>query len=154
MSTLARPRPDPGAGTVASLGRVPTYRIAEAANLLGVSDDTMRRLAESEGVTTLDGSGRRVIEGEVLAKLAQRRAHQVEDPSAVGRSARNRLVGLVTGVVSDTVMAQVEMQCGPARIVSLMSTEAVQELDLKVGDLAIAVIKSTMVSVETPRSGR
>ncbi|GLZ48397.1 MerR family transcriptional regulator [Actinomycetospora sp. NBRC 106375] len=133
---------------------MPTYRIAEAANLLGISDDTMRRLAESEGVTTLDASGRRVVDGEVLAKLAQRRAHQVEDPSGVNRSARNRLVGLVTDVVTDTVMAQVEMQCGPARIVSLMSTEAVQELDLKVGDLAIAVIKSTMVSVETPRSGR
>ncbi|MHC1558977.1 TOBE domain-containing protein [Actinomycetospora sp. C-140] len=133
---------------------MPTYRIAEAANLLGISDDTMRRLAEAEGVTTLDASGRRVVDGEVLAKLAQRRAHQVEDPSGVNRSARNRLVGLVTDVVADTVMAQVEMQCGPARIVSLMSTEAVQELDLKVGDLAIAVIKSTMVSVETPRSGR
>lgn len=66
------------------------------------------------------------------------------------RSARNRLVGLVTEVVSDKVMAQVEMQCGPARIVSLMSTEAVEELDLKVGDLAVAVIKSTMVTVETP----
>lgn len=136
------------AGT--SLSTVSTYRISEAAKLLGVSDDTMRRLVETEGISTTDGSGRRVLDGEVLAKLAQRRAHQVDDPSDVRRSARNRLVGLVTEVVSDKVMAQVEMQCGPARIVSLMSTEAVEELDLKVGDLAVAVIKSTMVTVETP----
>ncbi|WP_373695188.1 TOBE domain-containing protein [Actinomycetospora aeridis] len=125
--------------------------MAEAANLLGISDDTMRRLVESEGMAGQDASGRRVVDGADLAALAQRRAHQVEDPSGVRRSARNRLVGLVTSVTSDKVMSQVELQCGPARIVSLMSTEAVEELDLKPGDLAVAVIKSTMVTVETPR---
>ncbi|MEJ2889477.1 TOBE domain-containing protein [Actinomycetospora sp. OC33-EN06] len=130
---------------------MPTYRMAEAANLLGISDDTMRRLVESEGMAGQDASGRRVVDGADLAALAQRRAHQVEDPSGVRRSARNRLVGLVTSVTSDKVMSQVELQCGPARIVSLMSTEAVEELDLKPGDLAVAVIKSTMVTVETPR---
>jgi molybdopterin-binding protein len=131
---------------------VPTYRISEAANLLGVSDDTMRRLVDSEGLVAQDGSGRRVIDGEDLAKLAQQRANPVNDPSNVGRSARNRFVGLVTSVESDKVMSQVELQCGSARIVSLMSTEAVDDLDLKPGDLAVAVIKSTMVAVETPRT--
>lgn len=136
---------------IASLQQVPVYRIAEAANLLGVSDDTMRRLVEVEGLVAHDESGRRVVDGADLAALAQRRAYQVEDPSNVARSARNRLVGLVTSIESDKVMSQVELLCGPARIVSLMSTEAVEELDLKPGDLAIAVIKSTMVTVETPR---
>lgn len=68
----------------------------------------------------------------------------------VQRSARNRMVGLVTSVLADTVMAQVEMQCGPHRVVSLMSSEAVRELGLEPGALAVAVIKSTNVVVETP----
>ena len=72
----------------------------------------------------------------------------------MARSARNRLVGLVTAVTADTVMAQVEMQCGPHRVVSLMSTEAVRELGLEPGVLAVAVIKSTNVVVETPRPTR
>ena len=131
---------------------MPTYRIAEAANLLGISDDTMRRLAEIEGLNAHDGSGRRVIDGEDLARLAKQRANPVDDPSEVGRSARNRFVGLVTSIESDKVMSQVELQCGSARIVSLMSTEAVEDLHLSPGDLAVAVVKSTMVAVETPRA--
>ncbi|GAA4922812.1 helix-turn-helix transcriptional regulator [Actinomycetospora succinea] len=130
---------------------MPTYRMAEAANLLGVSDDTMRRLVDAEGIVAQDGSGRRVIDGADLAKLAKQRANPVNDPSDVGRSARNRFVGLVTSIESDKVMSQVELQCGSARIVSLMSTEAVEDLDLKPGDLAVAVVKSTMVAVETPK---
>ena len=86
---------------------MPTYRIAEAANLLGISDDTMRRLAEIEGLNAHDGSGRRVIDGEDLARLAKQRANPVDDPSEVGRSARNRFVGLVTSIESDKVMSQV-----------------------------------------------
>ncbi|TDQ58888.1 molybdopterin-binding protein [Actinomycetospora succinea] len=125
--------------------------MAEAANLLGVSDDTMRRLVDAEGIVAQDGSGRRVIDGADLAKLAKQRANPVNDPSDVGRSARNRFVGLVTSIESDKVMSQVELQCGSARIVSLMSTEAVEDLDLKPGDLAVAVVKSTMVAVETPK---
>jgi molybdopterin-binding protein len=73
------------------------------------------------------------------------------DPSGVESSARNRLVGLVTEITADQVMAQVELQCGPHRIVSLMSSEAVRDLGLQVGSLAVAVVKSTMVIVETPR---
>ena len=126
------------------------YRIAEAAELLGISDDTMRRIAVNAELAVPDSSGRLIIEGTELAKLAEGRARAAADPTSVGRSARNRLVGLVTGVTADAVMAQVEMQCGPHRVVSLMSTEALEELGLQPGDLAVAVIKSTMVTVETP----
>ena len=75
------------------------------------------------------------------------------DPSEIGRSARNRFVGLVTEILSDTVMSQVELQCGPHRVVSLMSTEAVRELGLEPGSVAIAVVKATTVIVETPVGG-
>ena len=73
-----------------------------------------------------------------------------DDPSGIGRSARNRFVGLVTGITMDTVMAQVELQCGPHRVVSLMSSEAVRELGLELGSIAVAVVKATTVIVETP----
>jgi molybdopterin-binding protein len=95
-----------------------------------------------------------VIDGVALAEFARENAHRTPDPSGVRRSARNRMVGLVTAVTSDAVMAQVEMQCGPHRVVSLMSTEAVTELDLQPGSLAVAVIKSTNVVVETPAEHR
>ena len=72
------------------------------------------------------------------------------DPSGVRRSARNRFVGLVTAITMDTVMAQVELQCGPHRVVSLMSSEAVRELGLELGSVAVAVVKATTVIVETP----
>jgi molybdopterin-binding protein len=136
------------------LVRVPQFRIAEAARLLGVSDDTVRRWVE---VGTLpaqpDASNRKVIDGAALAAFAREHAHAAPDPSDVQRSARNRLVGLVTAVVADRVMAQVEMQCGPHRIVSLMSSEAVRELGLEPGSLAVAVVKSTNVVIETPGGG-
>ena len=74
----------------------------------------------------------------------------VSEPSGIGRSARNRFVGLVTDIVADKVMAQVELQCGPHRVVSLMSSEAVRELGLELGSVAIAVVKATTVMVETP----
>jgi len=73
------------------------------------------------------------------------------DPSEIGRSARNRFVGLVTEITMDKVMAQVELQCGPHRVVSLMSSEAVRELGLELGSVAIAVVKATTVIVETPQ---
>jgi len=90
------------------------------------------------------------VEGAELAGFAQAQAQSVVDPSEVGRSARNRFVGLVTSIRSDTVVAQVEMQCGPHRVVSLMSAEAIDELGLEPGVLAVAVIKATMVVIETP----
>ena len=130
---------------------MPQFRIADAARLLGVSDDTVRRWIDA-GVLPVhaDGSNRKVVDGAALAAFAREHAQSAPDPSDVQRSARNRLVGLVTAVLSDTVMSQVEMQCGPHRVVSLMSTEAVGDLGLEPGVLAVAVIKSTNVVVETP----
>lgn len=130
------------------------FRIREAADLLGVSDDTVRRWADSGRVATVtDQSGRLSIEGAVLARFAIELAATSDRPeprTAVSESARNRFVGLVTRVVRDTVMAQVEIQAGPHRIVSLLSREAADELELEPGVLAVAVVKSTNVIVEVP----
>jgi molybdopterin-binding protein len=123
-------------------------RISECAQLLGVSDDTVRRLVESGRLpATVDEAGRKVIEGARLAAYVQ--AHAPAGPEPRRSSARNRFRGLVTRITTDTVMAQVEMQCGPFRVVSLMSTEAAAELDLAVGSVADAVVKATTVIVET-----
>lgn len=125
-------------------------RISDAARFLGVSDDTVRRWVD-QGVldATRDDAGRKVVDGHALAVLARERAEQVPDPSGVASSARNRMVGLVTSIRKDAVMAQVELQCGPFRVVSLMSSEAVDDLGLEPGSVAVAVVKSTNVIVET-----
>lgn len=134
-----------------NLIRMAQYRISEAAGLLGVSDDTVRRWVGSGALDAMqDEAGRQIVDGAQLAAKAQQLAASPAPPSGVRSSARNRLVGLVTGITSDTVMSQVELQCGPHRVVSLMSTEAVRDLQLEVGSLAVAVVKSTMVIVETP----
>jgi molybdopterin-binding protein len=130
---------------------MPQIRIRNAADYLGVSDDTVRRWIENGTLaSSKDAAGRSVVEGLDLARLARQNAILPVDPSEVGRSARNRFVGIVTEVVSDSVMAQVELQCGPHRVVSLMSAEAVRELGLEPGSPAIAIVKATMVVVETP----
>lgn len=130
---------------------MPHYRISEVAELFGVSDDTVRRWVDADQLPAERGpAGRLVVDGSVLAGFARSQARATPDPSTVGRSARNRFVGLVTEVLSDRVMSQVELQCGPHRVVSLMSTEAVRELGLTPGVLAVAVVKSTTVVVETP----
>jgi len=130
---------------------VTKLRIRDAAVFLGVSDDTVRRWIDAGLLShEMDGSHRKVIDGRDLATFAQSLANPMPDPSDVARSARNRFVGLVTKVVSDTVMSQVELQCGPFRVVSLMSTEAVRELGLEPGSVAVAVVKATTVIVETP----
>ncbi|HRY08664.1 MAG TPA: TOBE domain-containing protein, partial [Candidatus Nanopelagicales bacterium] len=119
---------------------------------LGVSDDTVRRLVDS-GVlaAAIDESGRKVIDGLALAMYARARAAAAAEPLGVSSSARNRFVGLVTEITSDEVMSQVELQCGPYRVVSLLSTEAVRDLNLEPGSVAVAVIKSTNVIVEVER---
>lgn len=131
------------------------FRIREAADLLGVSDDTVRRWADGGRVATVtDHAGRKNIDGAVLARFAIELAassERLEPRPVVSESARNRFVGLVTRVVRDTVMAQVEIQAGPHRIVSLMSREAADELQLEPGVLAVAVVKSTNVVVEVPK---
>lgn len=131
---------------------MPQFRIREASDLLGVSDDTVRRWIEAGTLpASRDDVGRKVIDGVVLAEFSrQHAAATAPDPSGVGRSARNRFVGLVTRVIADGVMAQVEVQCGPHTVVSLMSSEAARELQLEPGRLAIAVIKATTVIIETP----
>jgi molybdopterin-binding protein len=131
---------------------VTTYRIAEAAELLGVSDDTMRRWVEAGRVASTKADGRTVVPGTELAALAESLADQPdrEATRAAAVSARNRLAGIVTKVKKDTVMAQVEMICGPYRMVSLMSSEAAEELGLEPGVRAIASVKSTNVVVERP----
>lgn len=131
------------------------FRFRQAAELLGVSDDTIRRWAEDGRLrTTVDSSGRKAIDGAELARfaqeLAQPRGEYQYKSSIIGRSARNTLTGLVTRVIRDTVMAQVELQAGPFRIVSLMSREAADALELEPGVLAVASIKSTSVVVEVP----
>ncbi|MFF1875817.1 molybdopterin-binding protein [Kitasatospora herbaricolor] len=130
---------------------MPQIRIKQAALYLGVSDDTVRRWIESGVIESgKDDAGRTVVDGFELAQLAKQNAVLPADPSDIGRSARNRFVGIVTDIVADRVMAQVELQCGPHRVVSLMSSEAVRELGLELGSVAIAVVKATTVIVETP----
>lgn len=128
------------------------YRIAEAAELLGVSDDTLRRWVDQGRLRTTSDGGRSVVAGTDLAELAQSLAEHPdrEASRASAVSARNRLSGIVTKVTKDTVMAQVELICGPYRMVSLMSTEAAEELGLEPGVRAIASVKSTNVVVERP----
>ena len=127
-----------------------TYKIAEAARLLGVSDDTVRRWVEQDLLPTT-GAAPAEIPGDALAARAVELARAAADPTDVLSSARNRFVGLVTRVQIDGVMAQLDIQAGPHRVVSLLSTEAVREMDLGVGSLAVAVVKATNVIVEAPR---
>jgi molybdopterin-binding protein len=128
-----------------------SYRIAEAAALLGVSDDTVRRWIDSDRLAaSRDAGGPAQVDGADLARVAV----TLHAPPAPGTtrssSARNRMPGIVTRVVRDTVMAQVEIQAGPFRLVSLMSREAADELGLEVGVRAVATVKATQVSVDVP----
>ncbi|MGN8245435.1 TOBE domain-containing protein [Cellulomonas soli] len=130
---------------------MPAYRVPEVAELLGVSDDTVRRWVEAGRLPAArDEAGRRTVDGVDVAALAQELATSAPDARAASVSARNRLPGIVTRVVRDTVMAQVEIQAGPHRLVSLLSREAADELGLEPGVRAVAVIKATHLVVETP----
>ena len=122
-------------------------RISDAARFLGVSNDTVRRWID-QGLLTRSSGTPATVDGLQLARLARDNAVLPADPADVGRSARNRFVGIVTDVLSDTVMSQVELQCGPHRVVSLISTEAVRDLGLEPGVVATAVVKSTNVVLE------
>lgn len=127
-----------------------SYKIAQAAALLGVSDDTVRRWVD-QGVLPVTDASPAEIPGEALARRAVELARAADDPTGIGSSARNRFTGLVTGIVMDGVVAQVDIQAGPHRVVSLMTSEAVRDLGLEIGSLAVAVVKSTTVIIETPR---
>lgn len=131
---------------------MPIFQVSEAARLLGVSDDTVRRWAEAGRLqTVVQESGRLGVDGVELARLARSRSDDADVPAIVGESARNRFPGIVTRVVRDTVMAQVEIQAGPFHLTSLMSRDAADELGLQPGVMAIASVKSTNVVVELPQ---
>jgi molybdopterin-binding protein len=131
-------------------GRMHTYRIGEAAALMGVSADTLRRWVDSGRLTAeRDEQGRRIIPGPALAAFA-REVGQSAEREGPGSSARNRFRGIVTEVILGDVSAQVEIQAGPFRVVSMISRESAEELGLEPGVLAVAVIKSTNVVVEKP----
>jgi molybdopterin-binding protein len=133
---------------------VPSFRISEVAELLDVSDDTVRRWVDAGRLPVTAGDGPRTIDGAALAQFVAQQAtgERLSASPVLGQSTRNRLVGLVTNVVRDTVMAQVEIQAGPFRLVSLMSREAADELCLEPGSLAVASVKATNVVVEVPKN--
>ena len=129
-------------------------RIGRAAEMLGVTVDTIRRWSESGRLTvTRSEGGQRLVPIDEIARLIGERRQAATDRPIVAQSARNRFAGIITRVEKDRVAAVVEVLAGPHRLVSLMTAEAVEELDLKVGDEAICVVKSTNVVVEIP-SGR
>ncbi|TYB44785.1 TOBE domain-containing protein [Actinomadura chibensis] len=133
-----------------------TFKISEAAALLGVSADTVRRWVDGGRLpASRDELGHRLVPGAELAAFVRDQARGTgpsgaSDQGARFSSARNRMRGIVTDVVRDGVMAQVEIQAGPFRVVSLMSREAADDLGLRVGVVAEAVVKSTNVVVELP----
>jgi molybdopterin-binding protein len=126
-------------------------RIGRAAEMLGVTVDTIRRWSEAGRITvTRTDGGQRLVPIAELTRLIGERRQAATDRPIVAQSARNRFAGIVTRVEKDRVAAVVEVLAGPHRLVSLMTAEAVDELGLKVGDEAICVVKSTNVVVEIP----
>jgi molybdopterin-binding protein len=126
---------------------MPRYRLGQAARILGVSVDTVRRHADDGRLATVRTPGRqRLVDGRDLARFAnQQAAEQARDAES---SARNHLLGIVTKVTKDKVAAQVEVRCGPFRVVSLLTRESVDALGLAPGVLVNAVVKATNVVVE------
>ena len=122
-----------------------TMRISEAAELLGVSDDTVRRWIDDGRLSTVPGPGPLSVQGADVAALMRVNAPELPHLRV---SARNRFDGIVTRVEKDGVMALVELQCGPHRVISLMSREAAEDLGLEPGVRASASIKSTNVVIE------
>jgi molybdopterin-binding protein len=128
-----------------------TYRMGEAADLLGVSSDTLRRWADAGRIgATRTSGGHRLIDGAALAELAVELARDQKAPRIARESVRNHFLGLVTEVAKDGVMAQVKLQAGPYQVVSLISREAADELALVPGMLAVAAVKATNVVIELP----
>jgi molybdopterin-binding protein len=126
-------------------------RIGRAAEMLGVTVDTVRRWADSGRLrTTRSSGGQRLVPVEEVTRVIGERRQSATDRPIVAQSARNRFAGIVTRIEKDRVAAVVEILAGPHRLVSLMTAEAVDELHLKIGDEAIAVVKSTNVVVEIP----
>ena len=121
------------------------------AELASVSVDTVRRWADAGRLPTRrTAGGQRVADGADVARLLRELAPSAGAPPAAQESARNRFAGVVTRVVKDTVAAQVEVQAGPHRFVSLMTAEAADELGLAPGTMAVAAVKATNVVIEVP----
>jgi molybdopterin-binding protein len=128
-----------------------SLKVSEAAALAGVSDDTIRRWGEAGRLDLSKAeNGLLVVDGVQLAHLLQALATESPLAPTAKTSTRNRMTGIVTKVTKDTVMAQVELQAGPFRIVSLISSEAVDELGIEVGTVAAATVKATSVSISLP----
>jgi molybdopterin-binding protein len=126
-----------------------SYTIGQAARLLGVSPDTARRWADAGRVAThRDEAGRRLIDGRDLAAFSVEIAQSEPDGEASRTSVRNAFPGIVTAVKLGDIAAQVEIQAGPHRLVSLVTREAVEELGLEVGAEAVARVKSTNVHID------
>lgn len=126
-------------------------RVSEAAALVGVSDDTIRRWADAGRLSLhKNETGPLTVDGAELAALVQNMSTESPLAPTARTSTRNRLTGIVTRITRDTVMAQVELQAGPFRLVSLISREAADELGLDVGTVAAATIKATSVGVSLP----
>jgi molybdopterin-binding protein len=134
---------------------MPSYRIGQVADLLGVSVDTARRWADAGrlGARRTEG-GQRVVDGAALAEFLTAKRQAPERDEVIAQSARNRFQGIVTRVVKDEIVAKVELQAGPYRMVSLMTAEAADELGLAPGMLAVAAVKATNVVVELPAPSR
>ena len=126
-------------------------RIGRAAEMLGVTVDTLRRWAEDGRLKVVrsDG-GQRLVPIDEVTRLSGARRQAATDRTIVAQSARNRFAGIITRIEKDRVAAVVEVLAGPHRLVSLMTAEAVDELGLKIGDEAICVVKATNVIVEVP----
>lgn len=126
-------------------------RIGQAADLLRVSPDTVRRLVDAGHIKTArSAGGQRQIDGPALARYMAS-LPRPDPPAVASESARNRFTGIITRVIKDAVAAQVEIQAGPHRIVSLITRESVDELGLKPGLIAVASVKATNVVIELPR---
>jgi molybdopterin-binding protein len=122
------------------------------ADLLGVSPDTVRRLADGGQLEMQRrSSGERRIDGADLARFLTETTRSPEIDRVVTESARNRFPGIVTNVEKEGLVAVVHIQAGPHRVVSLMTREAADELGLEPGDVAVGVVKATNVVVEVPR---
>ena len=150
--------PCPESGILRGMREIPDggatrLRVGQAAEMLGVSVETLRRwevdgrlrMARSEG-------GQRMVEVEDVTRLLEERRRAATDRPIVAQSARNRFAGIVTRIEKDRVAAVVEVMAGPHRLVSLMTAEAVDDLGLAVGQEAVCVVKATNVMVEIPSS--
>lgn len=129
-----------------------TYlRVSEAADLLGVSPDTVRRAIDSGRLIGSKGEGgRTVVDAAGVAAMAKEDSHTAAIGTVGTSSPRNRMRGIVTRILSDTVMSQVDVQAGPFRLVALLSTEAVQEMGLQNGSVVVASVKATHMTLGVP----